>query len=160
MTAPDPAPIPAGHEGMIAHLVVSNGADAIEFYKKAFGAQEIFRTPGPGGKLMYAEIRIDGRPIYLNDDFPEFNDGKARAADTLGGSPVTLHRYVEDCDAAIQRAVDAGATLSMPPQDMFWGDRYGIVQDPFGHVWSLATHIKDVSPDELAAAAAGAFCGE
>jgi uncharacterized glyoxalase superfamily protein PhnB len=142
--------IPAGREGLIPHLVCDPCADAIEFYKKAFGAEEVHRAPGPDGtRLMHAEIRIDGRPIFLVDDFPEFCGGKSETPKALGGSPVTIHRFVKDCDAAIAQAQKAGATVIMPANDMFWGDRYGIVQDPFGHKWSLATHIKDLTPDEM-----------
>jgi len=151
-------PIPEGQEGLIPHLVVKNAAEAIDFYKKAFGAEECWRSPSPGGdKLMHAQILIDGRPVFLADDFPEFCDGKERNPQALGGSPVTIHRYVEDVDAATKRAVDAGATLTMPPADMFWGDRYATVSDPYGHSWSLATHTKDVTPEEMAEAAAAMF---
>ena len=154
-------PVPEGLEGLIPHLIVKNAAEAIDFYKKAFGAVECWRSPSPdGAKLMHAHLMIDGRPMYLADDFPEFCEGQERNPQSLGGTPVTIHRYVEDVDAATQQAVDAGATLTMPPADMFWGDRYGIVTDPYGHSWSLATHQKDVSPDEMAAAAAAMFSGE
>jgi PhnB protein len=150
--------IPAGSEGLIPHLVCDPCAEAIEFYKKAFGAEELGRHPAPDGKkIMHAAIQIDGKPVYLNDDFPEYCEGKSHSPMSLGGTPVTIHRYVEDCDAAIQRAQEAGATIKMPAQDMFWGDRYGVVTDPFGHSWSFATHIKDVSPDEMAKAAETAF---
>jgi uncharacterized glyoxalase superfamily protein PhnB len=141
--------IPKDHEGLIPHLVVDGCAQAIEFYKRAFGATEISRAPSPDGRIMHAEIRIGGRPVFLNDDFPEFCGGKSQSATALGGTPVTIHRYVEDCDAAIKRAVDAGATLKMPAADMFWGDRYGMVVDPFGHSWSIATHIRDLTPEQM-----------
>jgi uncharacterized glyoxalase superfamily protein PhnB len=144
-----PAPIPAGHEGLIPHLVCDPCADAIEFYKQAFGATDVRSMPGPGGKIMHASIRIDGRYVFLCDDFPEFDQGKSSSPKALGGTPVTIHRYVEDCDAAIQRAVDAGAKVKMPPDDMFWGDRYGVIIDPFGHSWSLATHKHDLTPDQI-----------
>ena len=151
-------PIPPGHEGLIPHLVVSNASDAIEFYKKAFGAEEICRMPSPdGGKLMHAEIMIGGHPVYLADDYPEMCGGKSRTPQALGASPVTIHQYVNDCDAAIKRAVEAGASLSMPATDMFWGDRYGKVTDPFGHEWSVATHIADPTPEEMAEAAKSMF---
>lgn len=151
-------PIPSGREGLIPHLVCDPCADAIEFYKKAFGAEEIGRVPAPDGKrLMHAEIRIAGRTVFLADDFAEYCGGKSQTPTALGGTPVTIHRYVDDCDAAIQRAVDAGATLTMPAADMFWGDRYGVVTDPFGHVWSLATHISDPTPEELNRAMQEAF---
>jgi uncharacterized glyoxalase superfamily protein PhnB len=143
--------IPAEHEGLIPHLVCERCADAIEFYKKAFGATEISRTVSPDGKrIMHAEIRIGGKPLFLNDDFPEFCGGKSQSPTALGGTPVTIHRYVEDCDAAIERAVSAGGTVKMPAADMFWGDRYGVVADPFGHSWSIATHQRDLTPDQIA----------
>ena len=150
--------IPAGREGLIPHLVCSPCADAIEFYKKAFGAEEVARMPAPDGKrIMHAEIRIGGRPLFLVDDFPEYCGGKSETPKSLGGTPVTVHRYVDDCDAAIQRAEKAGATVKMPAADMFWGDRYGVVVDPFGHNWSFATHIRDLTPDEMAKGTQEAF---
>ena len=143
-------PIPAGQEGFIPHLCCSPCADAIEFYKKAFGAEEVCRIPAPDGqRLMHAAITIDGNTIFLADDFPEYCGGAAQNPLALGGTPVTIHRYVIDCDAAVQRALDAGATALMPVSDMFWGDRYGAVTDPFGHKWSLATHQKDLTPEEI-----------
>lgn len=149
-------PIPEGHEGLIPHLVCDPCAEAIEFYKKAFGAEETDRVTQPGtGKIMHAALRIDDRMLFLCDDFPEFcSDGKASSPKALGGTPVTIHRYVKDCDAAIERAVQAGATVRMPAEDMFWGDRYGVVTDPFGHEWSLATHVRDVDQEEMASALA------
>ena len=151
-------PIPAGYEGLIPHLVCERCADAIEFYKQAFSAEEISRVPAPDGKrIMHAAIRIDGRPLFLVDDFPEFCGGKSENPKALGGTPVTIHRFVKDCDAAIQRAVDAGATVKMPAADMFWGDRYGVVIDPFGHNWSLSTHIKDLTPEEIKQGMQAAF---
>jgi len=151
-------PIPAGKEGLIPHLVCDPCAEAIEFYKKAFGAEEVSRAPGPDGRrLMHAEIRIGKTCIFLVDDFPEFCGGKSQSPKGLGGTPVTIHRYVENCDAAIKRAVDAGATVQMPAADMFWGDRYGVVVDPFGHSWSFATHISDPTPAEIEKAMKAAF---
>lgn len=130
-------------KGVVPHLVV-NGADAaIAFYKKAFGAEEMLRMPAEDGKrLMHAEIRVGGSPVYLCDDFPEYCGGKSRHPNALGGTPVTLHQYVPSVDEAIKRAGDAGAAVTMPAQDMFWGDRYGQVTDPYGHVWSFATPLK------------------
>ena len=152
------AAIPSGHEGLIPHLVVDDAAGAIEFYKKAFGAEEIARCPSPDGKkLMHVELMIGGRPIYLADDFPEFCGGKARTPKSLGASPVNIHQYVTDCDAAMKRAEAAGATVTFPPTDMFWGDRYGKVDDPYGHVWAFATHLRDPSPEEMATAAQAMF---
>lgn len=153
-----PNPIPDGHEGLIPHLVCTPCADAIEFYKKAFGAQEVHRMPAPDGKrLMHAAIRIDGSYVFMADDFPEYCGGKAQSPIALGGTPVTIHRYVRDCDAAMDRAIKCGATVIMPATDMFWGDRYGLVKDPFGHSWAFATHIKDLTPDEMMQGAAEAF---
>jgi PhnB protein len=150
--------IPAGREGLIPHLKVDRCAEAIEFYKKAFGAEELARMPAPDGKrIMHAAILIGGQTVFLADDFPEYCGGKASSPTALGGTPVTIHRYVEDCDAVIQRAAQAGATVLMPAQDVFWGDRYGVVTDPFGHTWSMATHLRDLSPEEMAQAAQAAF---
>ena len=129
--------------GIVPHLCVNGAAAAIDFYKKAFGAEEIMRMPEEGGnRLMHAEIRIGPSTVYLADDFPEYCDGKSRSATTLGGTPITLHQYVRDCDAAIKRAADAGATVTMAAQDMFWGDRYGQVKDPYGLQWAFATPLK------------------
>ncbi|MGC1275363.1 MAG: VOC family protein [Planctomycetaceae bacterium] len=151
-------PIPSGQEGLIPHLVCSPCADAIEFYKKAFDAVEIHRLPAPDGRrLSHAAIRIGKDFVFLADDFPEYCGGKSQSAKALQGTPVTLHRYVENCDAAIQKAVDAGATIVMPASDCFWGDRYGVVTDPFGHQWSFATHLKDLTPEEIQAAMQDAF---
>ena len=102
-----------------------------------------------GKKLMHAAITIGGRPVFLADDFPEFCQGKSQSPKALGGTPVTIHRYVEDCDAAIERARAAGATVTMPAADMFWGDRYGVVTDPFGHAWAFATHVRDLTPQQI-----------
>jgi PhnB protein len=151
-------PIPPGHENLIPHLVCNRCAEAIEFYKKAFGAEEICRMPAPDGRrIMHAAIRIGKSMVFLVDDFPEYCGGKSQSPAGLNGTPVTFHHYVENCDAAIKRAVDAGATVSMPATDMFWGDRYGTVRDPFGHKWSFATHLKDLTPLEMQAAMKEAF---
>ncbi len=151
-------PIPAGREGLIPHLVCAGAAEAIEFYKRAFGADEMMRMPGPDGKrLMHAAISIDGHPLFLVDDFPEMAGGKPQSPTGLGGTPVTIHRFVKDCDAAIKRAEEAGATVRMPPQDMFWGDRYGQVVDPWGHCWSFGTHQRDLTPEEITRAMNCAF---
>jgi uncharacterized glyoxalase superfamily protein PhnB len=151
-------PIPDGHEGIIPHLVCSPAAQAIDFYKKAFGAEELHRMAGPDGRLMHAAMRIEGRFLFfLADDFPEYCNGQSRTPNSLGGTPVVLHRYVKDADAAIDRAAKAGATVLMPATDMFWGDRYGQVKDPFGHQWAFATRIKDMSPQEMDKAGKDAF---
>lgn len=149
-------PVPEGHEGLIPHLVCDPCAEAIEFYKNAFGAEEVMRVTEPGnGRIMHAALRIEDGYLYLVDDFPEFcADGQSHSPKALGGSPVTIHRYVKDCDAAVRRAEQAGARVSMPPADMFWGDRYAVVVDPFGHNWSLATHVREVSEEDLAKAMA------
>ncbi|VEG38812.1 glyoxalase/bleomycin resistance protein/dioxygenase [Mycolicibacterium flavescens] len=131
-------------------LTVSDGAAAIDFYVKAFGAEELGRVPGPDGKrLFHAALRINGALVMLNDDFPDMNDGKSATPEALGGSPVTIHLTVTDVDAKFQKAVDAGATVVMPLGDMFWGDRYGELRDPFGHVWSMGQPMREVSPEEI-----------
>lgn len=139
-------PIPEGYRTVTPHLVCEQAPEAIEFYKKAFGAVEIARMPGPDGKIMHAEIRIGDSPIMLAQDYPEFGSLGPLA---LKGTSVVIHLYVEDADAAWARAVDAGATPIMPLSDMFWGDRYGQVQDPFGHRWSIATHKQDLTPEQI-----------
>lgn len=150
--------IPDGLDHAIPHLIVDDATRAISFYKAAFDAEEIARSPAPDGKrLMHAALRIGKSHIYLCDDFPEYHNGKKSNPKALGGCPTTIHQYVEDCDAFIARAEKAGATVIMKPQDMFWGDRYGMISDPFGHRWSFATHIKDVTPEEMARAAQEAF---
>ena len=158
MAAKSVRPIPEGKEGLIPHLVCESCTEAIEFYKKAFGAKEIYRVPAPDGRrIMHAEIRIGNKVVFLVDDFPEFCGGKSTSPKSLKGSPVTLHQFVEDCDAAIERARAAGAKVTMPAADAFWGDRYGVVTDPFGHNWSFATHQKDLAPEEIRAGMATAF---
>lgn len=128
--------------GLVPHIVVSGAVQAIEFYKEAFGAQEVHRVPAEDGKrLMHAELKIGEGTLYLCDDFPEFCGGKSRSATALGGSPVVIHQYVPNVDDAVKRAADAGAKVVMPPADMFWGDRYASIEDPFGHSWSLATPL-------------------
>jgi PhnB protein len=133
------------------HLVCAGAADAIEFYKKAFGAVEMMRLPGPQGKLMHASVRIGDSIVMLVDEFSEHGSVGPKA---LKGSPVTIHLNVPDVDATVADAVDAGAKVTMPVADMFWGDRYGQLEDPFGHRWSVATHIRDMSPEEIKNAAA------
>jgi PhnB protein len=149
-------PIPEGMHTVTPHLVCAGASDAIEYYKKAFGAIELARMPGPDGRLMHAMVKIGDSPVMLVDEFPEWG-GKGPKA--LGGTPVTLHLQVTDADAVFKSAVDAGATVKMPIADMFWGDRYGIVIDPFGHSWSIATHIKDMSPEEMMEAGKAAMGG-
>ena len=139
-------PIPQGMHAVTPHLVCAGAAAAIEFYKKAFNAVEVTRLPGPAGKLMHAQINIGGSAVMLVDEFPEMG---VCGPQELKHSPVTIHLYVEDVDAAIKQAVAAGAQLTMPAADMFWGDRYGQIRDPFGHSWSIATHLRDLSPEEI-----------
>ena len=139
-------PIPDGMHSVNPHLICAGAADAIEFYKKAFNAVEEGRLAGPQGRLMHAMIRIEGSAVMLVDEMPEWG---ALGPKSLKGSPVTIHLYVEHVDAFVKRAVDAGAKITMPLDDMFWGDRYCKLEDPFGHHWSVATHIRDVSPEEM-----------
>ncbi len=134
-------------------LTVSDGAAAIDFYVKAFDAEELGRVPGPDGKKLYhAALRINGSLVMLNDDFPEMTDGKSMTPTALGGSPVSIHLTVTDVDAKFQKAVDAGATVVMPLEDAFWGDRYGELRDPFGHLWSMGQPVREVSEEEIAEA--------
>ena len=141
------------------HIVCAGAADAIDFYKRAFGAEELMRVPGEDGKLMHAALSIDGAMLMLVDENREWG---IQSPLSLGGSPVTLHLSVPDADAAIARAEAAGATVVMAAHDAFWGDRYGLVKDPFGHSWSVAHPLRDtaMSEDELRAAARDAMCGQ
>lgn len=138
--------IPEGMHSVTPHLVCEGAADAIAFYKKAFNAVEASRMPGPGGKIMHAQLTIGDSHIMLVDDFPDMG---CFGPKHYQGTPVTLHLYVPDVDASYQQAIDAGATAKMPPADMFWGDRYGVLVDPFGHSWSLATHKRDLTPEQM-----------
>jgi len=139
-------PIPEGFHSVTPHLVCGDAAAAIDFYKQAFGAVEVGRMAMPGGKIGHAEIRIGDSRVMLADAFPEYGSNDPLA---LKGSPVAIHLYVENADAVWDQAIAAGATPVMPLADAFWGDRYGQVQDPFGHRWSIATHRRDVSMDEM-----------
>ncbi len=139
-------PIPEGMHTVTPHLVCAGAGAAIDFYKKAFGATETARIPGPGGKLIHASIRIGDSTVMLVDEMPEWGSLGPKA---LKGSPVVIHLYVDDVDAFTARAVAAGAKVTMPVADMFWGDRYGQLEDPFGHRWSVATHVRDVSPADM-----------
>jgi uncharacterized glyoxalase superfamily protein PhnB len=146
---------PLGTTFVAPHLICANSAGAIEFYKKAFGAIEDMRMAGPDGKgVMHARLRINGAPIFLVDENPQWGTLSPKS---LNGSPVTIHLQVADADALFDRAVKAGATARMPVADMFWGDRYGIVVDPFGHYWSIATHVRDMTQDEIREAMNEAF---
>jgi PhnB protein len=131
------------------HLVVDDAAAAIDFYVNAFDAVEYGRIPGPDGKLIHAALNINGSTVMLNDDFPEHSGGKSTTPTALGGTPVTIHLTVTDVDTKFQKAVDAGATVIAPLEDQFWGDRYGIVKDPFGHQWSLGQPVREVSAEEI-----------
>jgi PhnB protein len=146
MANPASKPIPEGMHTLTPHIVCEGAAEAIAFYKKAFNAEELARLPGPNGKIMHAAIRIGDSVMMLMDDFPEWGSLGPKA---LKGTPVTLHLYVNDVDAAMKQAVAAGAQVTMPVTDMFWGDRYGQVVDPCGHRWSIATHKFDLTPAEV-----------
>jgi PhnB protein len=148
--------IPDGSEGATPYLSIKGASDAIEFYKKAFGATEIMRLGGPDGRIGHAELKIAKAKIMLADEFPEMNFLSPR---TLGGSPVTIHIYVEDVDALAAQAEAAGAKVKRPVADQFYGDRAGSLEDPFGHVWHFATHIEDVSPEEMQRRAAAFSAG-
>ena len=139
-------PIPKGYHTATPYLTVQGAASAIDFYKKAFGAQELFRMPGPDGKIAHAEIAIGDSHIMLAD---ESKNGETRAPQSLKGTSSGIFLYLEDVDATFAQALKAGAKQYQAPQDMFWGDRFGKLTDPFGHVWLLATHIEDVSPAEM-----------
>ena len=155
MTKTNVKPVPDGMHTVTPHLICAGAADAIEFYKKAFNAVELGRVPGPQGKLLHAMIRIGDSAVMLVD---EFQDWGSIGPKSLKGSPVTIHLYTEDADALFKQAVAAGAKITMPLDDTFWGDRYGKLEDPFGHHWSVATHVRDVKPEELQEAARKA-CG-
>ena len=138
--------IPAGYHTVTPYLTLNDCARAIDFYKRAFGAQELMRMDGPPGKIGHAEIKIGDSVIMLADEMP---GGGNRAPKSLGGTTAGVFLYVKDVDASYRQAVEAGASADMPPADMFWGDRYGRLTDPFGHSWSMATHKEDVAPDEM-----------
>jgi uncharacterized glyoxalase superfamily protein PhnB len=139
-------PIPEGYHSLTPHLVCEGAAEAMAFYRQSFGAVEVDRMPGPGGKLMHATMRIGDSLVMLCDDFPEYGSPGPRA---LQGSPVVIHLYVPDADAVWERALAAGAKPLMPLGDTFWGDRYGQLVDPFGHRWAIATHLRDMTPQEI-----------
>ena len=140
-------PVPEGYHTITPYLSVKDGEAAIEFYKKAFGAQEHMRMPGPDGKgIGHAELQIGDSRLMLADEFPDLN---FRAPTTLGGSPVMLHLYVDDSDAWFERAVKAGAKITRPIEDQFYGDRGGCVEDPYGHSWYISTNIREMSPEEM-----------
>jgi PhnB protein len=141
-------PIPEGYRTLTPYLAVDDATKAIEFYERAFGARERSRMPGPDGKIAHAEIVIGDSVVMLSDPFPQ---STVKPPTQIGGTTAGLFMYVEDVDAAYRRAIDAGATETMAPADMFWGDRFGTVTDPFGHSWQIATHVEDLTPEEMAA---------
>jgi PhnB protein len=140
------SPIPKGYHSVTPYITVSDGAKALDFYTRAFGAKVTERMPGPGGKMMHAEFRVGDSVVMLSDEFPQ---GGTKSPQSLGGSSGSVFMYVPDVDAAFKRAVDAGCQVAMPLMNMFWGDRFGKLIDPFGHHWGLATHKEDVSPAEM-----------
>lgn len=146
---------PAAHNlpSVTPHLVCAGAAEAIEFYKEAFGAEEMIRLPGSDGKLLHACVNINGSPVMLVDEFPDMG---STGPNSLGGSPVSIHLNVDDSDAWLERAEKAGAIVVMPVEEMFWGDRYGVVKDPFGHVWSLSTPVRKLTEEQLREAARSA----
>lgn len=146
-------PVPDGYPTVTPYLIINGAAAAIEFYRRAFGATEIMRLEHQG-RIGHAEIKIGGSPIMLADEFPEMD---ARSPQVYGGSPVSMMLYVDDVDAVVARAVAAGAKLQRPVADQFYGDRTGTVEDPFGHFWHVATHVEDMSPEELQRRAAERF---
>ena len=152
--------VPDGMHTVTPHIVCAGAANAIEFYKKAFGATEMMRMPGADGRLMHGCVKIGDSMVFLVDEMPEWG---ALGPKARKGTSVTIHLQVEDVDAVVKQAVDAGATVVMPVADMFWGDRYGQVEDPFGHRWSVATHIRDMTPDQMREEmnkAMSAMCGD
>jgi uncharacterized glyoxalase superfamily protein PhnB len=145
--------LPSDTSTVTPHLILKDVAKAIEFYTKVFDAKELFRLPTPNGKIVHACIQIGDSRIMFADEMPQ-HGGNHVSPETLKGTHATMHMYVPNVDEVFKRAVDAGATGTMPPADMFWGDRYGRIVDPFGQAWSLATHIEDVSPEEMTKRAA------
>ncbi|OAT69817.1 hypothetical protein AWB85_19380 [Mycobacteroides immunogenum] len=152
MTSPDLPPV---EPSVSPYIIVEDSRAAIEFYKNAFGAEELGLLETPDGKVMHAAVKINGTTIMMNDDFPEYNDGKSSTPTALGGTPVTIHLTVPNVDDWFSRAVGAGATVEMPLEDQFWGDRFGVIKDPFGHLWSLGQPVKIVNPEDLKKYVAG-----
>ena len=149
-------PIPEGYQTVTPYLSVDGAAGAIDYYKRAFGAKERVRMSAPGGKIGHAELEIGDSLVMLSDPFPQ---ATTRTPKELGGTSGSVFMYVEDVDAVFKKAVDEGATITMEVADQFWGDRFGAVTDPFGHVWTIATHIEDVPPEEMAERAKSAMAG-
>jgi PhnB protein len=140
-------PIPEGYNTLSVHLAVDDASKAIDYYKQAFGAKERMRMDAPGGNIGHAELEIGDSLVMLSDPFPQ---SSVRPPKEVGATSASVFMYVEDVDAVVKQAVDAGATVTMEVADQFWGDRFGTITDPFGHVWSIATHVEDVSPEEMA----------
>jgi len=151
-------PVPDGFHAVTAHLIVDDAARALEFYARALDARELFRMPGPDGRIMHAEMQIGDSRVLLADERPA-EEGGGPSPKTLKGSPVSLMIYTADADALYKRAVAAGATSKAPPTDMFWGDRWCNVVDPFGHDWQIATHVEDLTPQQIGERAAAAMGG-
>jgi PhnB protein len=149
-----PQPIPEGYRTLTTYLTMDNAAEAIEFYKDVFGAKERMRMGAPGGKIGHAELEIGDSLLMLSDAFP---GATSRPPTELGGTTAGAFMYVEDVDAVVKRAVESGATITMEVADQFWGDRFGSITDPFGHIWSIATHVEDVPPEEIAERAKAAM---
>ena len=147
-------PIPEGYPAVIPYLHIRGAAKAIEYYKNAFGAVEAMRMPGPNGSVGHAELKIGDSVIMLSDEQPQMG---TLSPESVGGSPVTLHIYSTDVDAVVQKAVAGGAKLDRPVKNQFYGDRSGLITDPFGHKWNVATHVEDVSPEEMRKRAAAAM---
>ena len=152
-TAKKVSPVPKGYHTVTPYLIFRGAAEAIDFYRRAFGAKEITRMPMPDGRIAHAELQIGDSRLMLGDESPEMG---ARAPQSVGGTCVHIFLYLKDVDKTFAQASTAGATVEMPPTDMFWGDRYCKLQDPFGHKWNLATHIEDVTPKEMARRGAAA----
>jgi PhnB protein len=149
-----PKPVPEGYHTVTPYLAVDDAAKAIEYYKRAFGAKERVRMDAPNGKIGHAELEVGDSLVMLSDPFPQ---ASTKPPKELGGTSGSVFMYVEDVDSVVQDAIDAGATVKMPIEDMFWGDRFGTVEDPFGHLWSIATHVEDVPPEEMAERAKAAM---
>jgi PhnB protein len=139
-------PIPDGYHSVTPYLVIKGAAEALEFYKSVFGATELMRFDGPNGTLAHAEIKIGNSPLMISDEWPDMG---FRGPKSIGGSPVGIMIYVEDADAMFAKAVAAGGTVTKPLQDQFYGDRSGSITDPWGHMWTIATHVEDVTPEEI-----------
>jgi PhnB protein len=139
-------PIPEGYSTISPYLAVDDAAEAIAYYKKAFGAEETVRMDAPDGKIGHVELKIGDSHVMMSDPFPQASTTPPKE---LGGTSASIFMYVEDVDAVVQKAVDAGATVTMEVEDQFWGDRFGSITDPFGHIWSIATHVEDLTPEEI-----------